>query len=1076
MIMSTLEFGYRIKMLKKTAIWIVEICVVIAIVAALTIGVTAYRLSKGPLDISFAVQTLENALVDADENISVKLDKAALHWPDLKGPLLLVLDNAVVTQNGKTLIELEKSAVSIDYSSLLLGKVRPKAVILTKPSLKIIRTEDNEIKLAQAIGKRTSKPKVGEQKAISVDDFIVQSLNMGKGKADDPLFGIEAIEIKDAKVFVEDYAQRKTWSINALDILFLREKGRVEIKTAIALLAGDKKNALNSVFTLKPDNAYSVQTTFADIDPFLFAELLGVAEIGQSGIGVNGDVTVTLSENGELQFLKALVNIDEGQITLSEEYKEPFTFDSLDSEFVIDAAANKVSLDKFALKAGDIDVLASGSGEITKEGLEFPLKFTANDVPVDALDALWPPAEAESSEREWIVEKMSKGMLTKGEAILPISINFNPELEKVALPKDRWDVSVGDPEATFSLQGLTVDYRPPLMPGENLTSTGSYKDGTLTIDISDGLIGDMKVTDSSIVLDDIEIAGGGTANAEINGQGSLKTLLEYISREPISLGDDIGFDKENAKGNVDLTVLVSFPTIEDLLAEQVSVRVTAKVNEALLPNVVQGMALSGGPFDLTAADGKLRLAGEGELDGTPIKLDYQEYLELEGAPYIQKVEASLTANRELRSKFGVALDEYIKGSLPVDITYTQKAGGKAKVDARADLFPVAFRIDPLDYLKPERIKGTVTTSIYLTNDIVQEVDDLTIDLPDGKISGGRLIFGKVRGEQDVTQGSFKSIKLPENDFSLQLQRKENNGLDFFITGKSVDARPFLDADTDDREIEVIEEKAGQEPPVIVSGTTEYLRISDEGGVGNAKIYADISSIGTIKQLEVDASVGVGLLQLRYKPDAYGVMNFTLDSADAGATLEALGVYENMKGGKIAIVGNAIKGGHPNDIEGKMQITNFNIVKAPGLARLLNAVSLSGLQELLRGEKGMNFTKMASDFKYLKGSEGQTTVTFADGRTSGTEVGLTFEGAVYLTAGTMDIQGTIVPISSLNSFIGKIPLVGDILTGGGALFAATYTMKGPSKDAKVSINPLSALAPGIVRKILFEGENPANDAE
>ncbi len=1062
-------------MLRKTAKIIAEICVVIVIVVALTIAVTGYRLSKGPLDISFAVKTLEKTLVSDEDNVNVKLEKAALHWPYLKGPLLLVLDNAVIEQDGKTLIELEKSAVSIDYSSLLLGRVRPKAIILTKPSLKIIRDVNNEIKLAQNINKREVNPESDPKEAISIDDFIVQSLSMGKGQSNDPLFGIEAVEIKDAQVFVEDYAQRKTWSINALDLLFLREKGRVEIKTAVALLEGDEKNTLNSVFTLKPDNAYSVRTTFADIDPFLFAETLGLANIEQDGLGLNGDVTVDLTQDGKLQFLKALIAIDEGQITLSNEYKEPLAFDSLNTEFVIDAKNNKVSLDKFALVAGDINVTASGDGEITQEGLDFPLTFQASAVPVDAIDALWPPAETQSSEREWIVEKISKGILTKAEAVLPISVKFNQDLAKESLPKDRWEVSIGDPMATFALENTTIDYRAPLMPGENLTASGGYRDGTLTINISDGLIGDMKVSNSTVVLDDIEVKGGGVANVEINGKGSLKTLLDYIKREPISLADDIGFDTEQAKGDVDLNVLVSFPTLADLKAEQVSVKVAAKINEAYLPDVVQGLALTGGPYDLKAADGKIHLTGDGQLDGTPVKIDYQEYLEPKGAPYLQKVEASLVANRALRSKFGVALDEYIKGSLPVDITYTSKAGGKAKVDARANLLPVAFRIDPLDYLKPERINGTVTTSVYLTNDVVQEVDNLTIDLPDGKISGGRLIFGQVGGEQDVVQGSFQSIKLPENDFSLQLQRNQKGGLEFFVEGEKVDARPFLDSDKEDREIEITEQSAGEEPPVIVSGTTNYLRLSDEGGVGNAKIYADIGSRGTVKQLEVDASVGVGLMQLRYRPDAYDVMNFTLDSADAGATLKALGVYENMQGGTVAIVGNAISDGHPNDIEGKMQITNFKIVNAPGLARLLNAVSLSGLQELLKGE-GMAFTKMASDFKYIKDLEKGTVMTFADGRTSGTEVGLTFEGAVYLTAGTMDIQGTIVPISSLNSFIGKIPLVGDILTGGGALFAATYKMQGPSKDAKVSINPLSALAPGIVRKILFEGESPAKDVE
>ena len=75
-----------------------------------------------------------------------------------------------------------------------------------------------------------------------------------------------------------------------------------------------------------------------------------------------------------------------------------------------------------------------------------------------------------------------------------------------------------------------------------------------------------------------------------------------------------------------------------------------------------------------------------------------------------------------------------------------------------------------------------------------------------------------------------------------------------------------------------------------------------------------------------------------------------------------------------------------------------------------------------------------------------------------------------------MQGTVIPLSSLNKVIGSIPLIGNILTGGGAFFAATYTMerKEGETETNVSVNPLSALTPGILRKVLFEGDSPAKE--
>jgi len=37
-------------------------------------------------------------------------------------------------------------------------------------------------------------------------------------------------------------------------------------------------------------------------------------------------------------------------------------------------------------------------------------------------------------------------------------------------------------------------------------------------------------------------------------------------------------------------------------------------------------------------------------------------------------------------------------------------------------------------------------------------------------------------------------------------------------------------------------------------------------------------------------------------------------------------------------------------------------------------------------------------------------------------------------------------------------------GGGGVFAATYRVTGPLDDARVSVNPLSTLAPGFLRNL------------
>jgi hypothetical protein len=61
-------------------------------------------------------------------------------------------------------------------------------------------------------------------------------------------------------------------------------------------------------------------------------------------------------------------------------------------------------------------------------------------------------------------------------------------------------------------------------------------------------------------------------------------------------------------------------------------------------------------------------------------------------------------------------------------------------------------------------------------------------------------------------------------------------------------------------------------------------------------------------------------------------------------------------------------------------------------------------------------------------------------------------------------------------IGNIPIIGQILTGGDALLAATYTISGDPDDPSVGVNPLSVLAPGIIRKMLFENTPVSEDRQ
>ena len=70
-----------------------------------------------------------------------------------------------------------------------------------------------------------------------------------------------------------------------------------------------------------------------------------------------------------------------------------------------------------------------------------------------------------------------------------------------------------------------------------------------------------------------------------------------------------------------------------------------------------------------------------------------------------------------------------------------------------------------------------------------------------------------------------------------------------------------------------------------------------------------------------------------------------------------------------------------------------------------------------------------------------------------------DGVYGLDTGAINMQGVITPVYLLNG-------IGSVLTRKGeGLFGFNYKLRGLAADPKVSVNPLSGLAPGMLRNVL-----------
>jgi hypothetical protein len=70
-----------------------------------------------------------------------------------------------------------------------------------------------------------------------------------------------------------------------------------------------------------------------------------------------------------------------------------------------------------------------------------------------------------------------------------------------------------------------------------------------------------------------------------------------------------------------------------------------------------------------------------------------------------------------------------------------------------------------------------------------------------------------------------------------------------------------------------------------------------------------------------------------------------------------------------------------------------------------------------------------------------------------------------------LRGTLIPLYGANNLLGQLPIVGLFLGGEKeGLVGVTYEVVGKPAGPVLHVNPLSALAPGLLRKVF---EFPAN---
>ena len=145
----------------------------------------------------------------------------------------------------------------------------------------------------------------------------------------------------------------------------------------------------------------------------------------------------------------------------------------------------------------------------------------------------------------------------------------------------------------------------------------------------------------------------------------------------------------------------------------------------------------------------------------------------------------------------------------------------------------------------------------------------------------------------------------------------------------------------------------------------------------------------------------------------------------------------------------------------LKIYDFKVKEVPILAKILTLASLQGIADLLTGE-GIRFNELEMDYE----TKNKLT-TINEIYAIGPAISLMMEGYIEKDKLT-SLRGTLVPATTINKTIAKIPLLGNILVGkkiGEGVFGVSFKIKGPPKKLKTTVNPIKTLTPRFITRTL-----------
>lgn len=1075
-------------MIRRTFRVIVQLLGGLGAGLAIMLMVAAWQLSSGPISLGFLSAYIEKAVNSGQRAYKLAMDDTILTWAGWDRTLdIRVLGVKVLRQDGALIGSVPEVSFSLSGRALVGGLLAPQSIELFGPRLRISR----------GLGGIGIDFTDTDAQSRDLSQRLLNQL-LAEPDPDNPMSYLTKLEIINAEITLDDQVLGKSWVTQSANVRLRRDAVGLVGNVRLALDVNGRRTEIStSVGYQSAARRIDLTVEFSDVSPAVFSSMYyELGPLRAFALPVKGTVSAGMSLDGTFEAASFDLSGGRGELILPGELSQSLPVEKVLLKGRYEGAEGILDVDEMFLDLGpkgsvmlpgpinhrmplaslrvkgryqgdtqrleinnmDLDLQGpsatlnmvangfSGVANLGRDNISVDLKGTLRDLPVDQLARYWPSALNADAHR-WSTEHLSDGMIHQARA-------------EVSLWMDGKTLEVVSVDGDMEVSGVSVDYLAPMPPVRETTAYMKFDKENFNVFISSGTSESLNVSEATVLISDLDEYDQ-IANITVAIDGAFPDKLAYLDHKPLEYASAIGIDPKTTKGMAETELKLKFVVENALTLDDIQVSSRSRVTDVAAARAVLGRDINGGVMKIAVDKKGMDLTGTVNIGNIPAVLSWRENFGKKipfKRRYNVKVHIVDTSQiAELGLDVAPFADKYIRGGMAADINYTIFDDIDRSLQIKADISNAELSAPAFGWSKNPGVPGKASITVDFEGDNISDVPAFSVDADDLKIKGKARY---IEGGGALERIDFEKIVYGRTDIKGALIARKEGGWDAGFYGASFELTPIWN-DIFSKQAEYGSPETLKLPFLTMAVELERVWVGPAKSLNNISgTFVHQDDLWNTVLLKGDIGAGKSF-ELTIRPGGDGNRMFVMTSSDAGEALRMMDFYDEMRDGKLEITGKYDDKAPGRPLIGKLIATDYQITDAPVLARVLSVMSLTGILDELEGG-GLKFSNLEIPFV-----QGLGVIEVKEANASGTSIGFTGSGTIYTYANVMDISGTVVPAYALNSALGHIPVLGEIFTGGAkgsGVFAVNYSMNGPTDEPNVTVNPLSALTPGIFRNV------------